>query len=380
MSVATDTEGNVHVAWYVEPLAESRILYQRSDGESWSDSVEIGAGRYPVIAVSDGNVYVLGDATAGSEGGFVYRHSADGGDSWSELRTIPVADVSSQNVEHAILIDSAGHVHMAWSQFSGPAHSDIFYSRWDGHSWSEPVLISDGSNYANRPSIATTQAGGIHFVWLSNAGGRYDLYHRCWDGAAWSMATRVSEGSWNVENYTLSVDQGGRLHLVWYEFHGPANSEIYHSWWDGKAWSKPVNVSHDEETSEGPLVLIDETVHLVWLQPAGREGTIKHSQWDGNAWSEPESIIPPTFILGIDDAVISQKGDLYLLWRVGDESRDVQIYHYGRWEGTSPASPHVLGGIGQWAYLGLAADHRGNVYSAGLNIGFNRPEISRLQE
>lgn len=379
MSVATDAEGNVYVAWYVEPLADSRILYQRWDGESWSDSMEIGGGRYPIIAVSDGNVYVLGDA-AGSEGGFVYRRSADGGDSWSELEGISVTDLAPGNVEHAILIDSAGHVHMAWSQFSGPAHSDIFYSHWDGNSWSEPIIISDSSNYANRPSLAITQVGELHFVWLSNAEGRFGLYHRYWNGSVWSNVTHVSEGSRNIEHYTLRIDREGYLHLAWYEFHGPANSEVYHSWWDGEAWSKPVNVSHDEESSEDPLFVIDENVHLIWLQSGGREGTIKHSQWDGSVWSEPESIIPPTFILGINGAVISTAGDIYLLWRVGGETRDTQAYQYGRWEGTSQASPHVLGGIGQWAHLALVADSNGNVYSIGLNVGFNRPEISRLEK
>ncbi|MBM4466078.1 MAG: exo-alpha-sialidase [Chloroflexi bacterium] len=392
MSVATDDEGNVHVAWYVEPLAESRILYQKWAGESSFDSIEIGAGRYPVVAASDGHVYVLGDVAAGSGKDFVYRHSADGGDSWSELKTVPIADLSSENAEHAILIDSAGHLHMAWSRFSGPSRSDLFYSHWDGDSWAEPVLISDGRDYANRPSLATTQAGGIHFVWLSSTGGRYDIYHRYWDGESWSSTTRVSEGGWNVDYHTLSVDEEGHLHLAWHEFHGPVNSEVYHSWWDGKIWSRPVNVSNDEETSKDPLLVIDENVHLVWLQPGGREGTIRYSQWDASqiqsskskaqsgAWSEPEIIVPPAFILNVDDAAIVQEGDLYLLWRVGGESRDVQIYHYGRWDGASPVTPHVLGGIGQWAYLGLVTDSRGNVYSAGLNVGFNRPEVSRLQE
>ena len=388
MSIVTDAEGNVHVAWYVEPLAESRVLYQKWGGESWSDSIEIGEGRAPLIATSAGNVYVLGDDAAGSGQELVYSRSTDGGASWSELKNISIADVSPENAEHAILIDGAGHLHMAWSQFSGPGHSDLFYSHWDGDSWSKPVLISDGRDYANRPSLAITQAGGIHFVWLSNAGGRYDIYHRYWDGATWSIATRVSEGGWNVDYYTLSIDKRGYLHLAWYEFHGPVNSEVYHSWWNGSVWSKPINVSHDEETSKDPLLVVNETVHLVWLQPAGREGTIKHSQWDSGAlrpelvegWSEPESIIPPAFILNIDDAVVSKEGDLYLLWRVGGETRDVQIYQYGRWDGTSPAAPKVLGGIGQWAYLGLTVDSLGNVYSVGLNIGFNRPEISRLQE
>jgi hypothetical protein len=380
MSFVADAEGNVHVAWYVEPLAESRILYQKWDGESWSDSVEIGSGRTPLVAARDGQVYVLGDDVASSGREFVYSRSTDGGASWSELEGISLVNVLPENVEHAILIDSASYLHMAWSQFRDPGHSELFYSHWDGDSWSEPVLISDGGNYANRPSLATTQAGEMHFVWLSNAGGRYDLYHRYWDGATWSIVTRVSEGSWNVDNYTLSVDQEGHLHLAWHEFHGPANAEIYHSWWDGNAWAKPINVSHDEDTSQHPILLMNDTVHLVWLQPGGREGTIKHSQRASGGWSEPESIIPPAFILGIDDAVITPNGDLYLLWRVGEESRDVQIYHYGRWDGESPVTPHALSGIGQWAYLGLTADSRGNVYSVGLNIGFNRPEISHLQE
>ena len=382
MSFVADAEGNVHVAWYVEPLADSRVLYQKWDGESWADSIEIGAGRAPLVATGDGSVYVLGDDTAGNGQGFVYSSSTDGGDSWSELENISTDSVLPQNAEHAILIDSAGHLHMAWSQFRDPGHSDLFYSHWDGDSWSEPVLISNGSKYANRPSLAATQTGGIHFVWLSNAGGRYDVYHRYWDGATWSAATRVNGGSRNVEHYTLGVDKRGQLHLVWYEFHGPANSEVYHSWWDGNAWGQPINVSHDDEASEAPLFLVgeNETVHLVWLQPAGREGTVKHSQWDGNGWSEPESIIPPDFILGIVDAVVAQEGGLYLLWRAGGETRDIQIYRYGRWDRTSPVVPHSLGGIGQWAYLGLVRDNRGNAYSVGLNIGFNRPEISRLQE
>ena len=377
MSVVTDAESNVLVVWYVEPLAESRILYQRWDGESWSDSFEIGSGRTPLIAAGEGNVYELGDAAASGQE-FVYRRSTDGGNSWSELENISIADVSPANVEHSILIDSAGHLHLAWSQFRDPSHSDLFYSHWDGNSWSKPILISDGGNYSNRPSLAITQAGGIHFVWLSNAGGRYDIYHRYWDGAAWSMATRVSEGGWNVDDYTLSVDKEGHLHLAWYEFHGPANAEIFHSWWNGSVWSKPINVSHDEEASKDPLLVINETVHLVWLQPAGLEGTIKHSQWEAGTWSEPEVIVPTAFILNIDDAAITQEGDLYLLWRVGGETRDVQIYQYGRWDGASPVAPHVLGGIGQWAYLGLTADSLGNVYSVGLNVGFNRPEIERL--
>jgi len=380
MSFATDAEGNVHVVWYVEPLAEPRILYQKWDGESWSDSVEIGPGRTPLIATSEGNIYVVGDAAAGNGWTLVYTRSRDGGASWSELENIPMADVSPENVEHALLVDNAGRIHIAWSQFRDPSHSDIFYGRWDGDSWSEPVLISDGNNYANRPSLATTRAGEMHFVWISSTGGRYDIYHRYWDGEAWSSATRVSEGGWNVEHYVLGVDKEGHLHLAWHEFHGPANSEVYHSWWDGKAWSKPINVSHDEETSKDPLLLINDIVHLVWLQPGGREGTIKHSQWDGNVWSEPESIVPPTFILGLDDAVVSPEGDVYLLWRVGGETRDIQVYQYGRWDGASPTTPTVLGGIGQWAHLGLAVGSRDNVYSVGLNIGFNRPEISRLQE
>ncbi len=380
MSVVTDAEGNVHVVWYVEPLAESRILYQRWDGESWSDSIEIGAGRYPAIATSDGKVYVLGDDAAGSGRQFVYKHSTDEGNSWSDLENISTANVSPENAEHAILIDSAGHLHMAWSQFRNPGRSDLFYSHWDGDSWSEPTLISNGGNYANRPSLATTPAGEMHFVWLSNAGGRYDLYHRYWDGTAWSRVTRVSEGSWNINNYTLRIDEESRLHLAWHEFHGPANSEVFHSWWNGDAWSKPINVSHDEEASEGPLFLINETVHLVWLQPAGQEGTIEHSQWDGSGWSEPEGIIPPAFILNIDDVAVGQEGDIYLLWRAGGETRDVQLYHYSQWDSASLADANVLGGVGQWAHLGLIKDSRGNVYSVGLNVGFNRPEISPLQE
>ncbi len=379
MSMVTDAEGNLHVAWYVEPLADSLVLYQKWDGESWADSVEIGAGRSPIIAASDDNVYVLGNS-ASSVQELVYSNSKDGGDSWSDLEVISIADVSPENAEHAILIDSAGHLHLAWSQFNGPGHSDLFYSHWDGDSWLEPILISDGDKYANRPSLATTEAGGIHFVWLSNAGGRNAIYHRYWDGATWSTATRVSESSRKVEHYTLGIDKEGHLHLAWYEFHGPANSEVYHSWWNEGVWARPVNVSSDEDPSEGPLFLINETVHLVWLQPAGQEGTIKHSQWDGSGWSEPESIIPPDFIVNIVDAVIAHEEDIYLLWRAARETRDVQIYRYGRWDGTSPVTPQNLGGIGQWALMGLARDTSGNAYSVGLNVGFNRPEMSRLQE
>jgi len=158
MSVATDDEGNVHVAWYVEPLAESRILYQKWAGESSFDSIEIGAGRYPVVAASDGHVYVLGDVAAGSGKDFVYRHSADGGDSWSELKTVPIADLSSENAEHAILIKT-------WPGLGSVALAAATYSTAIG-------MVTPGQSLFSSPTAETTP---IVPAWLPPRRGEYIL-------------------------------------------------------------------------------------------------------------------------------------------------------------------------------------------------------------
>ena len=113
MSMVADAEGNVHVTWYVEPLGDPRVLYQKWAGDSWLDSIEIGEGRAPFIATGDGSVYLLGDDAAGSGQELVYGHSMDGGVSWSELETISVTGVLPENAEHAILIDGAGQLHTA---------------------------------------------------------------------------------------------------------------------------------------------------------------------------------------------------------------------------------------------------------------------------
>jgi hypothetical protein len=151
-------------------------------------------------------------------------HASAQGSGWSEPMNISNSQGSSWFP--AVAADGAGRVHVAWSEnFAnrrGLANDRVWYTVWDGESWSEPndVFASSGDvldAYTQRPSLSVDRSDRLHLLY------RYPtvFYHMMApsDAAvsvqAWTHARRVSgdQSSWA----DMAVDSKGIVHAVWSE-------------------------------------------------------------------------------------------------------------------------------------------------------------------
>lgn len=96
---------------------------------------------------------------------------------------------------------------------------------------------------------------------------------------------------------------------------------------DEITWSSPVNLSNSPDASStDPVVVSDPAglVHLFWAEkmgtaPGNSTDTLMYAQWDGKNWSKPVDIFFSPYsdgnpIVNYPHAVIDESGNIHLIW------------------------------------------------------------------
>lgn len=138
-----------------------------------------------------------------------------------------------------VIADRSGQVHILWDVGESRPQL-IYYTHWNGLSWSEPVDIQ-ASSTTSAPSATVDLNGTIHLLW-SDAHQLY--YSRVSAGQAasarnWTKPAIIAEAN---QYARILADPTGRLHIV---YPGPEESGPYYqtSKDGGNTWSSPVNIS-----------------------------------------------------------------------------------------------------------------------------------------
>ncbi|MBC8263566.1 MAG: hypothetical protein H8E47_05520 [Anaerolineales bacterium] len=312
----------------------------------------------------------------------VTAQAQGGGEDWTKPLNLSQTQQSSDSP--LIISDSGGTVHVFWSEdvkgellweeraplLGGTA---IFYTRWDGTSWTVPVDIltsptgaavgpdgavvdSEGRLYLTfgnhcswAPSsdadsspawaspvafapavydskITIDRAGHLHIVYAQ----RYPdgIYHTSSTdgGRTWSDAVRISsrfvEEATRHERVALALDGRGRLHVGWIQRGGEAFDET--SVWyaqstdGGQTWTKPLKVAErgpNEFVNDWVHVIArgEDEIHLVWV---GGQANRLH-QWSsdgGQTWSGPFHILGDLYaVAGGDGFAIDGAGTLHMV-------------------------------------------------------------------
>lgn len=128
----------------------------------------------------------------------------------------------------AIAIDHLGHLHVVWSSETDiggtvDTDADIFYTMYDGSTWSAPELVNASGTSDSiddlEPTVALDAAGVVHVAWyerLSSISGQLAYSERV--AGVWSakeIPTVPNATDWNPGSFDLAVEPGGVAHLVW---------------------------------------------------------------------------------------------------------------------------------------------------------------------
>lgn len=173
------------------------VFYTRSfdGGKTWSaaqplvrDSTESFDQRYfDVALLPDGNVAIVWLNNSKPEGSTLYFASTEGRSGFGQAKIL--ARHSCQCCRTALLVDSAGNIHVAWRNIFQDSIRDMAYcvSRDSGRTFSAAVRISADNWVVNGcphtgPSMAMN-TDALHFAWFTMGGGGGVYYaHKDQDG------------------------------------------------------------------------------------------------------------------------------------------------------------------------------------------------------
>ncbi len=250
-SLAADYKGNVHVVWmdnanYAGSGTDQDIFYKRWDVSSsnWTITEVVSTestanSNTPSLAVdSKGNVHVAwydytDYAGSGTDTDIFYKRWDVSSSTWT-LTEVVSTESTTWSTEPCLDVDSAKNVHIAWQDSTDYAGSgtdtDIFYKRWDVSSstWTLTEVVSTESTKGSYHSpLVVDSAGNVHIAWgdytnYNGAGSDEDIFYKRWDAftSSWTSTEIVSsESSTSSSIFTsFAVDTCGNVYIAYEDF------------------------------------------------------------------------------------------------------------------------------------------------------------------
>lgn len=299
-SVAVDSGGGIHVAYYDNTNPFEDVYYKRSTngGTSWSPPTRLswvsGYSGCPDLAADSGTgIHLVWFDNFTENNEIYYKRSTDSGASWSSLTRLTWN--SGTSLFPAVAADSSGGIHVVWAD-NTPGNDEIYYKRSTngGASWSPPLRLTWTYELSSGAAIAVDASDGIHVVWHDRSPGDYEIFykHSTDRGVSWSAPTRLT---WNPKpswGPSIAADSGSGIHVVWTDDSPVYEFEVLYykrSTDSGASWSGITRLTWQVRVPWYPCIAADSMggVHVVWWGDADTNGDIyfKQSLDSGVTWS-----------------------------------------------------------------------------------------------
>jgi hypothetical protein len=313
---------------------------------------------------------------------------------WSPSTRIPSPEESSSWFPD-LTVDSQGNVHVVWNETAtnpeGGQLERVFYSMWNGQTWSPYNDILPTLPDIIRNAITIDNADHLHMTYRAS---RANLYHFVANAKTASSAAQWSEPRLvNTRRGTYMSDviwSGGTLHVL-YDDRGAdlENSpcrpgtcaDIYYrkSPDGGQTWENPISLFPTDAGSARAQVEIDSAglIHAAWDEGWDRAtddfrleryGVYTLSADNGRTWSEPTLVTYPNMSNTQLTVGSDGKGGIMLVWRT--VSRDYPEF-FSMWSTDNGqtwqpprAIPGILsrGGEQKFDMYDMATDSAGNIH------------------
>ena len=304
-SLAVDTLGNIHIAWYDQTdylgaLADWDIFYKRwnSTSSSWTTTEVVSSGfngdafDASLAVDSVGNVHIAWrDETnydfAGTDWDIFYKRWDILSSSWTATEVVST-ESTANSISPSLAVDPSDDIHIAWydgtDYASSGSDADIFYKRLDvlSSSWTTTEVVSTESTLDSySPTLIVDSANNIHIAWhdytnYASSGADQDIFYKRLDAhsSLWTTTEVVSTESTGHSYYSsLAVDASGDIQVAWYDATDYASSgadiDIFYKRLDviSSSWTL-TNVVSTESTghSRYPSQAVDTsgTIYIIW--------------------------------------------------------------------------------------------------------------------
>jgi hypothetical protein len=191
-----------------------------------------------------------------------------------------------------LVTDQLGLVHAFWPQL--PRQNDsqagiMYYSRWDGNSWSIPLDILYSKAMPMRsPSAVVDVTGRIHLAWTVGTPGPiwYSSAPAAEAGSARAWSTPEQATDLSAWGFGLAVDSRGKCHIVFCT--GSVDDRCYYSASaDGKIWTSAASLyAGCDDCAARAAIDGRERIHVVFgsQSTGGRAMYYMRSEDGGQTW------------------------------------------------------------------------------------------------
>ncbi|MCK4329201.1 hypothetical protein KAX02_05110 [candidate division WOR-3 bacterium] len=328
-AIAVNKYNRIYVAWsddYQTEWHRNNIYSSYSDdGTTWSDPILVSGDSTDWLSISDAacdifnNPHVVWDDWAGSVDIYYSK--------WVNCSWTPEVNLSNSSdriSQHAnIAIDSRNIVHIVWQEGASPGYGEIFYRYYDRAFWSDTINISHNPEPSGNPAMAIDLEDCIHVVWRDRpAIEGFGIFYSKFDGFSWSEPVKIPDTEDGCD-VSIAADTLGYPHVAWTEVLAPQDQEIYYSFYNGSFWSNSINISHSSMTSVGGQCIAIDTYNRIYL--FWGEGRAGSSQRDiyfsciiGDVISKKVNISnTPDNVSSYTDITLDPNDNIHVVWSEG---------------------------------------------------------------
>ncbi|MCG2826508.1 MAG: right-handed parallel beta-helix repeat-containing protein [Thermoplasmatales archaeon] len=236
-------ENTLHLVWVDERwggYGHKEICYKRSvdGGKNWSEDLRLtntslndtGESGLPSLAVdSMGSVHIAWYCGKGDKQQVYYTKSGDGSNWTESLLLNPDGSKSWGGYPPAIAVDSYYNLYVIWEE-GGSFKEQFYYKKWErcNNTWSQKKKLTNSPKHANSPSLVIDSSDTLHLIWDDYRDEVTNLwYKKSADGTRWTKDKRITYFPSTSWQSALTIDSSNVLHLVWVD-HRDDIREIYY--------------------------------------------------------------------------------------------------------------------------------------------------------
>jgi hypothetical protein len=312
----------------VPAVVHNAVLVARgatSDATASNNGVKLVRVRGTLVAAYTGG--------GGNAPQILLALSRDNGAHWAPLGQASEGPVPSRLA--ALAADASGRLRVVWTRYDDGV-GKVYYREWAGPgagAWTAPQRrISLAGVYAGYPAVALDRSGDPQVVWYgiregqvpvpTKHGSIYEIFYTGFDGQTWSRPSLISTGVPDSINPALASDFAGRLHAVWFQFNGRVY-QVRYAEYDGR-WSAPEGVSRTPADEFNPDIAAGAQgrLALAWEQHAPQGSVIDYARRTAAAWEAPIAVSEDAASAFHPSVATDATGTIWIAW----DADDGQIY------------------------------------------------------
>ena len=194
--------------FYQDTTGDVRSLYATWDGASWSAEqvlAESGGEWYstPSVSCASSSMCMALMATyyVGGHDMEIYYSTWDGA-SWTTAAALTSDD--DHDDSPAVSCPTTGRCVAAWLSNPGNPRSQLHTAVWEsGSGWGSSTAVEPEGDYHGHPGVSCQSASACTAAWQSYDGRDAEVYYSTWDGASWSAVAAVTAN--DVQDYRTTL-------------------------------------------------------------------------------------------------------------------------------------------------------------------------------